>query len=457
MVAVGDLSERAERSAWLGDDAPLTAAVQGWERRLARERATIAEHAARLARPGPLPLVRTLQHQGALLRAQLSWATTRLVGGGPSALDAVRHPRAELEAAIAHVVREHLARLGPSAAEIARLLEDSAGMAPDTLVGELQHRPIEIAPLPRKVILRSLPGLVREQIADLGPVTAVRPISQAHAARLHDGTRAALHVRRPGADRLVREDARILATMLAALEAVVPAARVAHPRGLLEVVTVQLLEENDLRNEALNAVELGLAAETLGLESLVVAKPLPLLVAPEAAGFESFPHAQRLAELPAGGLAPGALGDLCRLVVEGALSLGSFPADVHRDRFTGLPDGRLAVTGCSAFGRLDPTLRRGLIDLMVGMLAGDGAAQVRALVEIGAAPSDADLAGLERDLDAVTPPDLFMILAGMVPLPAEAINDVIDLAIRHRLRPPLEAMLFGRTLLALNAVIERVS
>jgi ubiquinone biosynthesis protein len=456
---MGDLSERAERSVWLGDDAPLTAAVQGWERHLADERATVAAHAARLARPGPLPVLRTLQHQGALLRAQLSWATTRLprlARPGAAGFDAVRHPRRELEAAMAHVVREHLARLGPSAAAIARLIEESAGMAPDTLVGELRRRPIEITPLPRSVILDSLSGLVREQIADLGPVTAVRPISQAHASRLHDGTRASLHVRRPGADQLVREDARILATMLTGLELAVPAARVAHPLGLLEVITVQLLEENDLRNEALNAVELGLAVEALGLTSLVVARPLPLLVAPEAAGFESFPHAQRLAELPAGGLAPDALGDLARLVVEGALSLGVFPADLHRDRFTAVPDGRLVVTGCSAIGRLDATIRRGMIDLMVAMLGADAPGQVKALVEIGAAPADADLAGLERDLAAVAPPDLFLILAGMMPLPVEAMNGVIELAVRHRLRPPIELMLFGRTVLALNAVIERV-
>jgi ubiquinone biosynthesis protein len=306
------------------------------------------------------------------------------------------------------------------------------------------------------VIVGSLSGLVREQIAELGPVTAVRPISQAHASRLHDGTRASLHVRRPGADQLVREDARIIATMLAALEVAVPAARIAHPRGLLELVTVQLLEENDLRNEALNAIELGLAVEELGLQSLVVARPLPLLVAPEAAGFETFPHAQRLAELPAGALAADSLSDLARLVVEGALSLGIFPADLHRDRFTALPDGRLVVTGCSAFGRLDATIRRGMIDLMVSMMGGDAPGQVKALVEIGAAPADADLPGLERDLAKITPPDLFLILAGMMPMPVEAINDVIELAVRHRLRPPLEAMLFARTLLALNAVIERV-
>jgi ubiquinone biosynthesis protein len=458
MSSDATLAARAAQSEWLGDDAPLAAAVQGWERHLTDERASLAAHAARLARPGPLPIIRTARHQGALLRAQLAWLTQRIPGlatGGLRGL--ITDPRAEVQASLARITREHLARLGPSTAEIARLIEESAGLAPDALVSELRDRPIEIAPLPRAQILASLPGLVREQIAELGPVIEVRPISQAHAARLHDGRSVSLHVRRPGAAQTVREDARILATVLAGLEFTIPAARVAHPRGLLEVVTLQMLEENDLRNEALNAVELGLAVESLGLQSVVVARPLPLLVAPEAAGFESFAHSQRLSELPVGAVGLEAIGDLARLVVEAAFSLGVFPADLHRDRFTALPDGRLAVTGCSTIGRLDRTVQRGTIDLLVSLMGGDVPGQVAALAAIGAVPTDADLDGLEKDLANITPPDFLAVASGMAGAPFESLNDVIDMAIRHRLRPPLVLMLFARTLLALNATIERIN
>jgi ubiquinone biosynthesis protein len=457
MVFDASLAERAARSRWLADDAPLTAAVQGWERHLARERSTLAAHTARLARPGPLPLLRTARHQGALLRAQLGWLRHRGADlSSASATRLLRDPVGEAQASLAYIAREHLARLGPSAAEIARLIEDSAGLAPEVLVDELRRRPLEIAPMPASTILRSLPGLVREQVADLGPVTAVRPIAQDHASRLHDGTVVALHVQRPGADRPVRRDARIIATALAGFEWAIPAVRIAHPRGLLELLTLQLLEENDLRNEALNAVEVGLAIEQLGLESIVAARPLPLLVAPESAGYESFARSWPVAGVMPADVRPQALDDLARLVVEGAFSSGIFPADLHRDRFAALPDGRLAITGCSTIGRLDRGVQRGTIDLLVSLLGGDVTGQVSALAAIGAIPVGADVGGLEKELLEAGVPDLFSMVGGAGPAPFEALQGVIDIAIRHRLRPPLELMLFARTILGLRALLERI-
>ena len=52
--------------------------------------------------------------------------------------------------------------------------------------------------------------------------------------------------------------------------------------------------------------------------------------------------------------------------------------------------------------------------------------------------------------------DFFSMVSGAAAPPLESLSDVIDVAIHHRLRPPLELMLFARTLLAFKATLERI-
>ncbi len=365
----------------------------------------------------------------------------------------LRQPLPWLQDTVAYLVRDHLARLGPSAAELARILEGSEGVTPDFVVAELRRRPVDAAPLPMSATREIVKTALGDEIRDVEPAASTTPITQLHPATLKDGTAVVLRVRRPGVERAVRLDARITATMLAPWEWLLPPLRDAHPLGIIELGVRQLLEEADVRNEALNAVELGLAIEDLAISEIVPMRPLPGLVTPTVVVFEALDGAVPLAD----GLdrvdRQAATSALVRLTLESALTHGVFHADLGTDQLMVLPDGRLALTGYSTVGRLDDTTRQAALQYVMALLCSDGPGQVAAMRAIGAVPDGLDEAALIADLDALDLPDLMAVLAGAEFDLASVIRPGLGLMVRHRLRPPTELLLFVRAVLSLRALL----
>ena len=122
------LADRARRSTWVSALAGLDTSIAELEHDLAVERASLVGHALRLARPGPVPPLRTARHVGALSLARLRWAVRTL----PNDLSEQKwnEPGEWLKNSAAEWMRDQLAMLGPSAVEIARIIAQSEGMAP---------------------------------------------------------------------------------------------------------------------------------------------------------------------------------------------------------------------------------------------------------------------------------------------------------------------------------------
>ena len=98
---------------------------------------------------------------------------------------------------------------------------------------------------------------------DLEPLAAAS-IAQVHAARLQDGTEIVLKIRRPGLHEQLRADIETMALAAAAAERLHPSARTANLTGFVELFAELVLQELDLRLEALNLVELAPPLRTPG-------------------------------------------------------------------------------------------------------------------------------------------------------------------------------------------------
>jgi len=472
VVVVGDgltLAARARRSAWAAASPGLAREVAEWEREMAPARAALDVRAARLARPGLVPPLRAARHLAALRVAQLRWAVSRvpsdLAAGAP-----LRAPGDWLKRSVAHVVRDQLALLGPPAVEVARIIDESEGLAPGVIVEELRRRPLRTRPMPAAVVAGIARRALGVELADVAdePVGAT-PVGQVHHA-VSDGRPLLVRVRRPGIDRMMRADARITAMLVAPFELAVPALAEAHPLGFVELAARQLLEESDLRNEALNAVALGLAVEDLGVDTVAVARPVPGLVHRRAAAFEALDGARPLTDGAAGLDADAALTDgaagldadaavraLVALTVEAALTHGVFHADLRPEHLVVTGDGRLGVVGFGAAGRFDQATRRSALDYLAAVLGGDVAGQVAAMQAAGAVPDGVDLDALVADLEAAEALQPAAIFGGGEAALLTALREAVGLLLRHRLRPPLEVVLFVRTLFALRALLQLVA
>jgi ubiquinone biosynthesis protein len=454
---VSPLAERVAGSAWAAAEPGLARAVTLWECEIDQQRASVDAHAARLARPGPLPLDRAARHYAALQLAQAGWALRQLPRDLADGLRPVRDPRGWAKDSVARVIRDQLALLGPSAAEVARIIDESEGLAPGPLVQEVRRRPVvapAIAGATVRGIVQRVFGHAVDSVDEM-PLTHT-PISQLHGAVLPDGRRVMVRVRRPGVDRALHGDARITGTLAGTLEMLVPALRGPHPLGFVELATRQMLEEGDLRNEALNTVELGVAVEELGISGIEIPRPVPGMAAERAVVLERIdgrPFAEAADELDPEKAAVALVG----ITVEAALACGVFHADLRPEHLAVLPDGRLALWGCGTLGCFDRETRRGALRYLMAVLAGDFEGQVEAMRLSGAVPPGVDVGALVADLAATPALQPMTMLAGGQQSALSGLREAVVLLLKHRLRPPIEVVLFVRNLFALRSLLARMS
>lgn len=446
------LPERAATSTWVGGEPGLAEAVGDWSDELAGDDPAV--HAAAVARPGLLPPLRSLRYLAALHVANAQWAVGQLSSPG---LRPLREPDAWAKEGVAEILRRQLSLMGPAGAEVARIIAASEGLLPGVVVDELQRHPVRVRRFSGSAVEPLIRSELRGRVGQLSdrPLTAT-PLAQLHAAVL-DGQRPVLvWVRRPGAGHAARADARITASVVATLEALVPAIREPHPLGFVELAARQAIQEADLRHAALNAVELAVALEDIGAECIHVARPLPGLVTRRALVLEQLPGA-RAFDHAADRLEPEtAVAAWLAAGLETGLAAGVFHADLRPEHLVVLPDRTMAVVGTGAVGRFDLQTRQSAFDFLIALLSGDHAGAVSAMRHAGAVPPGADEAALIAEL-ATTPS-----LSPMTMLSAEggltsALSDAVGILLRHRLRPPVEVVLFVRNVFAFREFLATVA
>lgn len=450
---LAELTHRVADSQWVRDMPGLELAACGLARQLAPRRQAMARRAEQLAAPGLGSLPRTVHQvaalQAAQLRAVVGWlpGPTRRARPTSSDDDAVKDT-------VADVLRDHLSLLGAPGAEVARLMTGSGSLAPGRVTDRLRLAPIPWEPMGvdtvERVADRALPGLVRSVSPQ---VLGATPVLQTHRCRLADGSGAVVRVRRPSARRALLSDARFTGTLAWTAAQIVPGLRDAHPQGFVELTVRQLLDSLDLRNHALNAIELGLAVETLAIEGVSVARPVPGGVAAAAAVFESV-DGEPVTSSPTPD-DPGAVGTaLASVLVLAAIGDGVFLADP--DPQFQLRSDRDVTTfvGCPVLGRLTPLLRTSGYDFLTAVLSGDHGGQVAAMRAAGAVPEATDTEALTADLTATGGLDPMALLGSDGPTALlGGLREAVTVLLRHRLRPPLEVVLLMRSLFALQEVL----
>ena len=451
------LDDRMARSAWVGAEPGLCEATIELDRQLGCERQSLADHAAHLARPGPVNPFRAARHLRAMTTARWRWQFGRLPFDILSGR-VLGDPSAYAKETVATLLRDHLAALGPAAAETARIIETSEGLLPGVIVEAVRSRPVRVAPVPgitvEAIVTRAFGDAV---VAIEGDAMSATPLAQIHRAKLAaDGRPVLVRVRRPRVDRDLHADARITASLVGSLERLVPALRDPHPLGFIELSARQTLEEGDLRNEALNAVELALGAEALGLDSVRIAHPVPGLADPRAVVFEDI-GGTSLAEAGGAVDTEAVLRGFLGLSVESALVTGVFHADLRTENMVICDDGRLGVIAFGTVGRFGLQMRRAAMKYLMAVFTGDVEGQIEAMRLAGAVPDDVDVAALARDLSASEALQPMQMMTGGEGALVGGLKEGVAILLRHQLRPPIEVTLFVRNVFALNAFVRQVA
>jgi ubiquinone biosynthesis protein len=269
-------------------------------------------------------------------------------------------------------VRIALEELGPTFVKLGQVMATRVDLFPPSWIAEFEKLHSEVPPVPfetlRPELERTLGRSPFEVFRDLDP----RPfgsasIAQVHRARLEDGTPVVLKIRRPGIRAKIEADLRILFHIAELIESEIPEARRYQPAEIAGQFARSLERELDLAVEARNMERMAKhfegdpfiviprvyrewSSESMNVQEHVAGVPGTDLAAVRAAGLDPKLLAAR-----------GADAILKMILVD-----GFFHADPHPGNVFYLPGNRLAIIDAGMVGRLGPTRRNQVIDLLAG-------------------------------------------------------------------------------------------
>jgi len=352
-----------------------------------------------LKRPRLPPAVRTAEVV-AVMGSTIArwWASER--GGEKSRLLLSRRIRVAAE------------RLGPTYIKLAQIISAGEGVFPPELVAETKKCRDQVPPETYEDVVRTVEhelGRPLHQVFrsfDPTPLASAS-IAQVHRAVLISGAEVVVKVQRPGIDRLVRRDLKVLAWLAPLLVGRIPASALANPPVLVELFAETIIEELDFRLEAANILDVAEVFVRLERTGFVIPRPHPTLVTRRVLVMERLHgfNFDDVAGMKQAGvdthdvIETGMLGFL-----EGAFLHGVFHGDLHGGNLFVLPDGRVGLVDFGITGRLSEPERLAFLRLMMSSTTNNVVGQVEALRDMGALPPDSDIEAVIADLGLDAPP-----------------------------------------------------
>jgi ubiquinone biosynthesis protein len=302
-----------------------------------------------------------------------------------------------------------LERMGPVAIKLGQFLSTRGDIFGTAFAEDLSHLKDRLAPFPhaeaRAEVERTLERPIESLFSEFGPAVAAASLAQAHAAVLLDGRRVAVKVLRPRIEQRVADETAALVMAAKLAEAFVPAARRLAPIEFTAVIVRAMALELDLRFEAAGGDELGVVTaqdgymrcpkviwEGVGKRALTLEWAQGVALSDPAA-------------LAQPGLDRAALADaLTRGFLAQALDHGVFHADLHEGNlFVSAPSAVTAID-FGILGRLGPTERRYLAEILWGFLNKDYRRVAQVHFDADYVPAGHDVDAFAQALRAVGEP-----------------------------------------------------
>lgn len=338
-------------------------------------------------------------------------------------------------------LKETILTLGASFIKLAQVLATRADFFTDDYLAELRGIHDEVAPMP--------PGDFRQAFAqafdDTPPFAAFdetplasASIGQVHEARLPDGRRVAVKLRRLGVDRQVRRDIRLVRAMLSVFTPFFSRATKNSVEAVLAEFSAMIVKEVDLSVELSNLRKF---ADAYGDAPVRFPVPEPALCGPDALvmSFETGLRIDDKDGLAAAGIDfRQVLDTLIAFYIEQMLVRGYFHADPHPGNILVRPDGGLTLLDFGMVKRLPADTRVAMIEVAKTAHDRDYEGFIVACKRLGIVAAGADPAEMmefsERMFDIFGNAGLsaasmqalaFSVLASMKDLPFKVPQDVV--------------------------------
>jgi len=353
-------------------------------------------------------------------------------------------------------LRMALEELGPTFIKLGQVLSARADLLPDDFIRELTKLQDDVPPVPyekvEKVLAAELKGAQNEVFRDVEkePLAAAS-IGQVHLAHLADGEAVAVKVQRPGIRRTVEVDLEILFHLATLMEKHLEGWEFHRPTKIVEEFGHIMERELDYTVEAANMEHF--ASLFLDDPDLYVPKVFreattaKLLTMEHVHGIKSSSldilrsRGYDLVEIAHRG------GDL---ILKQIFIHGYFHADPHPGNLLIMPQNVICFLDMGMMGRLDRESRENLADLLMGLAEREASAVAEALLTITSWDTEPDRHSLERDVSEFVDRHFYRPLKELEF--GKLIQQLFDMATKHRLRLPLDVLLLIKVFNAIESL-----
>jgi predicted unusual protein kinase regulating ubiquinone biosynthesis (AarF/ABC1/UbiB family) len=368
------------------------------------------------------------------------------------------------------VLNNILVELGPVYVKLGQLLSTRPDLLPPSYIEALTSLQAEVPPVAWEAVEAIIRKQLQRPIEDIFAIIHHQPvaagsIAQTHRATLVDGREVALKIQRPGIERVVEQDIRLLRglarlvnrtemgrsyNLVAVVEEFASALR-AELNFTQEASSTDLLRRNLSKSYWFDPQQLILPEIYWDLtsEKLLVMEWLngvPLL----AADFKGTKY---------GGDANAERRAIADLIIRAYFQQfyidGTFHADPHPGNLFYLPQGRIALIDFGLMGRLDPRTQEILIELILAIANLDGKRCSQLTLELAESTQPVNLAHLENDFDRVLRRYYNLNLSEINF--SQLIYQIMQIAHKHKIRLPSNMGLYAKTLANLEGVTRQLN
>jgi ubiquinone biosynthesis protein len=356
--------------------------------------------------------------------------------------------------------RRLLDELGPTFVKLGQILSTRADLLPAEFVAELRLLQDSAAPIPVEQVRAQMEAAfgqpVDELFASIEPVPlAAASIAQVHRARTRGGDDVVVKVQRPDITAQVNGDLAVLHALASVLEATVEEMGIYSPVGIVEEFDRAIHEELDFIHEAANVRAFATTHATR--PALRVPRVFDDLTTSTVLTLE-FLDGVKLVQAE---LTPERRQALALVVVDASFQQlfvdGLFHGDPHPGNFLLLPGDVVGLLDFGLVGRLTRAMQETLVLLCVAVALKDADSVARLLYRMGAPDARANLAGFRADVETMLQTHLPTARTLGEVNTRHLLTDLLDLAVKYRIRIPREYALLSRSAVAVEGLLRQLA
>ena len=352
-----------------------------------------------------------------------------------------------------------LTSLGPTFVKLGQILSTRTDVLPRTLTEELASLQDQVDALPFEEIepqlVRNFGPKWRERFSEFDEKPlASASIAQVHVATLEDGSRVALKIQRPGVGPKIESDLGILFAIAGWVEEAIDEARAMNLKGTITDFTKSILQELDFRIEAKNLQRFARNFEEHA--AVVFPKVYDDLSTTDILCMEYIEGRKFSAVIDAGENVEPFVEGYFDVAYKMLFRDGFFHGDLHPGNVLVLDDNSLGILDCGMVGRLSPSMRDKLIDILYAVLNEDLEGVARAFWTLSIREGPADYSAFEADVIDIAERYIVGLPLSEVQI-GTLFAEIVSGATRHQVRMPTDFTMMFKAILTTEGLAKSLA